>query len=339
MKLLKMNPRRLYWLLRTARVAACLSVTIFPLCRNASAIAIPYTGKHTAAYEALQQGRADDALNMLHPMSPNDADAQNLLCRVFMAEERFDEAVPLCEQAVSLAPGNAMYQLTLAHANGGRAQHISPLIALPVAHRARDHFEAAAKLAPSNWGVLSDLGEYYVQAPSIAGGGVDKARQLIPHLMKLNAARGHWLTARVAEESKDYATAENEYKQAIATGQMVPEGDVNLAIFYNKRGRQNDAVEYIRKAEAADNERDPVLVDAATLLIQMNQETALALHMLRAYLTSSSRTEDAPAFAVHVQVGKILERDGDHAGATREFNEALALARDYAPAQKALHAQ
>ncbi len=295
---------------------------------------------HAAAHAAMAEGRADDALNLLRPMTrehPNDAEAQNLLCRVLMSEERADDAVPACERAVAIAPNDAQYQLALAHADGSKAEHASPFTALSIARRARDHFEAAARIAPGNWSVLSDLGEYYAEAPGIAGGGVEKARRLLPQLMKLNPARGHWLAARIAEETKDFSTAEQEFKLAVATGLNLPEGLVNLAEFYRKHNRNSEAEDCIRKAEAADTAHDPVLVDAATQLQKMGRNDDLALHLLRLYLASANRTEDAPAFAVHTQIGQILQREGNRAAADREYNDALALAHDYAPAQKALH--
>src|SRR4051794_38669873 len=53
---------------------------------------------HAAAspLEALQQGRADEAIAALQARiqaTGNDAEAHNLLCRVYYAEERWEQAV------------------------------------------------------------------------------------------------------------------------------------------------------------------------------------------------------------------------------------------------------
>jgi tetratricopeptide (TPR) repeat protein len=298
--------------------------------------------EHTLAHAALSEGRADDALALLRPMTstnPQDAEAQNLLCRVLLSEERPDDALQPCERAASLAPDNAHYQLWLAHANGSKAEHASPLTALSIARRARDHFEAAARLAPNDWGILSDLGEFYVEAPGIAGGGIEKARRLLPRLMQLNTSRGHWLAAKLAEENKDYVTAESEYKQAIATGSNVPEGWVNLASFYRRRGRLDEADDCVHKAEQADSDHDSVLVDAATVLRMMNREDVLAIRMLLSYLASDHRSESAPAFAVHCTLGQILQHEGSRAAAIHEYAAALELAHDYAPALRGMRSR
>jgi len=326
---------------RVPTVAAVLSLLMLMLMTMKGTEAVA-EDQHALARAELAEGRADDALNLLRPMTkanPMDAEAQDLLCRVLLSEDRADDAVPPCERAVFLAPWNAQYQLALAHASGSKAQHASYFTALGIARRAHDHFEAAARLAPDNWSVLSDLGEYYTDAPPIAGGGVAKARALLPRLMKLNAARGHWLAAKIAEDTKDFATAESEYKQAIASGENLPEGWVNLAAFYVRHDRMNEAVDCIHKAYEADTARDPVLVDAANLLRQMGRDDALAIRMLREYLASKNQTEDAPAFAVHTTIGEILQQDGDRMAANREYEAALALAHDYAPALRAIRSR
>ena len=57
--------------------------------------------------------------------------------------------------------------------------------------------------------------------------------------------------------------------------------------------------------------------------------------LLRDYLASPAKTDDAPAFKVHLQLGDLLKRRGDTDGAQREYAAALALASNYAPARKA----
>jgi Flp pilus assembly protein TadD len=62
----------------------------------------------------------------------------------------------------------------------------------------------------------------------------------------------------------------------------------------------------------------------------------LAESLLREYLSSPAKSDDAPAFKVHLQLGDLLAERGDSAGAHLEYATALALAPNYAPAQKAM---
>jgi hypothetical protein len=62
----------------------------------------------------------------------------------------------------------------------------------------------------------------------------------------------------------------------------------------------------------------------------------MAEKALRDYLASTAKTDEAPAFKAYVELGKLMESNGDKAGAATQFESALALAKDYAPAKKAL---
>ncbi|MHB1022490.1 MAG: tetratricopeptide repeat protein [Acidobacteriaceae bacterium] len=304
------------------------------------AVSAPLLAANTEsdAYTALEQGRADEAISLLKPLiaaNANNSEAHNLLCRVYYSEGNLDAAVRECQTAVDQSPNSSTYHLWLARALGDKADHASIFSAFGMAKQVARNFELAVKLDPNNVDALTDLGEFYLEAPGIVGGGVDKAQQVASQLEGKNASRAHWLKARLAEHNKDFSTAEAEYKKAIEAGSNVPEAWVNLAGFYRKQNKFDAAEEAVRNAIKADSKHDAVLVDAASVLQRMNREPELAIHALQLYLDSPNKSESAPAFRVHVTLGKLLRQKGDIAGAQKEFAAALALAHDYVPAKKA----
>jgi cytochrome c-type biogenesis protein CcmH/NrfG len=75
----------------------------------------------------LAAGRADDAISRLNlslSAKPGDAEAHNLLCRVYYQEKRWDDAIHQCETAVQLAPLESGYHLWLGRAYGEKADAI-----------------------------------------------------------------------------------------------------------------------------------------------------------------------------------------------------------------------
>jgi TolA-binding protein len=58
--------------------------------------------------------------------------------------------------------------------------------------------------------------------------------------------------------------------------------------------------------------------------------------MLRRYLSTPEKTEDAPAFQAHYLLGEILEKQGNKPAAADEYRAALSLAPTYEQAQNAL---
>jgi tetratricopeptide (TPR) repeat protein len=187
----------------------------------AAAMAIPAPAQAAGdslaqANAALQAGEADKAMTLLRAdvqSGKDPAEAHNLECRVLFTLEQWNNAVKECEQAVNLDRQNSTYHLWLGRALGEKASRASFLNAYSLAKRTRAEFELAVLLNPRNAEALTSLGEYYEQAPGIVGGGLGKAENVAAQLEKVDAARAHELRARIAEQRKDYGSAEREFKQ------------------------------------------------------------------------------------------------------------------------------
>jgi tetratricopeptide (TPR) repeat protein len=298
----------------------------------------PLMADDRQANTLLQQGRMDEAEAVLQQTltaQPNDAVAHQLLCRVFYAQEMAEEAIKECEQAVADAPGDSNNHLWLGRAYGYKASHASPLIALTLAKKVHSSFERAVELDGNNINAMDDLGEYYVAAPTIVGGGLDKAETLAAKMMPRFPSRSHRLLARIAEKRKDMATAEGEFKNAVATGKT-PEAYIDLGHFYRRQQQSDRILPTLQAGIDADRRKDAALVDAASILSAAHLSQPLSESLLRQYLASPARSDDAPAFKVHLQLGALLAQRGDLAGAHREYAAALGLASNYAPARKAM---
>ncbi|MHB1673276.1 MAG: tetratricopeptide repeat protein [Acidobacteriaceae bacterium] len=286
----------------------------------------------------LNAGRADDAISLLQQQlskDPDKAAAHNLLCRVYLQEERWSEAESECARAVELAPGNSAYHQWLGRAYGGAAAHASLASAYILAKKVHAEFETAVRLDPENVSALSDLGEYLVDVPRILGGGATYAEQISQQLAPLNASRYHELQARIDEKKSDFSGAEQQWKLAIQSSSYPADEWMNLAGFYADRKNFPAMQQAIQNGIAADPAKGKALVLGATLLLQKHQDLQLAEQMLRRYLASRQQSEEAPAFQVYVQLGELLASRGDAADAQREYAAAHALASNYAPARQA----
>lgn len=286
----------------------------------------------------LQQGRVDEAHNALQNMlasQPRDAYAHQLLCRVYYAQEMADEAIQECELAASQDPGDSNTQMWLGRSYGMKASHAHPLTAFALARKVRYSFERAVELDPQNIQAMSDLGEFYVDAPAIVGGGLDKGRALAERMQSRFPSQSHRLLALIASEDKDVTTAEAEFKKAVLAGKT-PAAYIDLGQFYQRQNQPDKALEALKAGIDADRRKDSSLVDAASILNAMNRSPQLAEDLLRQYLSSSAKSDDAPAFKVHLQLGDLLQHHGDAASAHHEYAAAVALASNYAPARKSM---
>jgi tetratricopeptide (TPR) repeat protein len=305
---------------------------------------LPLRADPSLANSLLQQGRVDDATAVLQQAvksQPTDARSHQLLCRAYYAEEMADAAIHECELAASNAPNDSDTQMWLGRAYGLKASSANPFSAFSLAKKVCAAFERAVQLDPGNVHAASDLGEFYVAAPSIVGGGLDKARKLAEQIKPRSESRSHRLLAEIAAKKKDTATEEGEYKAA-ATAGKTPEAYIDLGQFYADHNQPDKAVAALQSGIEANRSRgagrsgDAVLVDAASVLTSVKRSPELAERLLREYLSSPAKSDGAPAFKVHVQLGDLLLKRGDSAGAHREYAAALALASNYAPARKAM---
>jgi tetratricopeptide (TPR) repeat protein len=292
------------------------------------------------ANAALQAGEADKALALLNTLDKLDkpggsAEAYNLRCRVEYTLEQWNQAANDCEQAVKLDGQSSDDHLWLGRALGEKASRASFLSAYSLARRVRAEFEEAARLNPRNVEALAAQCEFYYSAPGVVGGGISKSEMVAAELDRIDPARAHELRGHIAEQRKDYGTAEREYKQAI-TGSAHPAFQwITLASFYCGRQLWTEMESAIRSGEnaaARDKHAGVALFNGASLLRATNRDPARAAKMLEVYLGGSDKTEEGPAFVAHVWLARLKEQLGDTAAASRERAAALALAHEYTPA-------
>jgi len=287
----------------------------------------------------LQAGEADKAIALLTPLSTSGdgaAEAQNLLCRVRFTLQQWTQAAANCQQAVNLDEQNSDNHMWLGRVLGRQASHASFISAFGIAKHSLSEMQTSVKLNPQNGPALSDLGDYYAQAPGIAGGGTDKAQAIALQLDKVDSARAQQLRGDIAMAQKDYTTAENEYRQAVAVAKEPADYWSVLANFYRSRQRWSDldsAIQGCIAAAAKDKNSSFALYDGAGVLIAAKRNPSLAAQMLQNYLASSSTSEDAPTFIAHILLSRLKQQLGDAAGAKAESAIAAQLAKEFNPAQ------
>ena len=294
--------------------------------------------ERVAAERALMQGQIDEAVaktQRLAAADPKDGQAYLLLCRSFYAEAHADEAIDACTKATQALPHSSEAQDWLGRSLGMKAERAGPIAGLSLALKVKAAFETAVALDPENDEAINDLGEFYIDVPMIIGSGLDKSAALANQALARRPQPAHRILAMTAEKRKDYETAEREFRAAVAVANRADAWN-DLGAFYRRRGEYDKAVEALKQGLAVNRAKDAGLVDAASLLDRMHREPALTQKALRDYLERGVKSDDAPAIKVHVMLGKLLESEGDKAGAKIEFETALQMASGYGPAKQAL---
>ena len=91
---------------------------------------------------------------------------------------KYEDSIVKLENAIDLEPNVAKYHHILAKSYGRQAEKSGWFKAIKLAKKTLAHLEIAAKLDNENIEILSDLMEYYLEAPMFLGGSAKKANQI-----------------------------------------------------------------------------------------------------------------------------------------------------------------
>jgi tetratricopeptide (TPR) repeat protein len=288
--------------------------------------------------DLLASGHVDEAILALeqstHSSAP-DPESYNLLCRAYYIIDDWDRGIAACERAVKLAPENGLYHLWLARIYGEKADRAGIITGAGLVKKVRTEFERAVELDPKNAAARADLAEFYLEAPSIVGGGKDKARAQVDALAGLNPAVADYVAGQIAAKEKDFETAERAYRAAIETSHGTAIAWLHLAQFMAHANRFDEMDAALHSMSSAPLDHPEALMDGASLLLHFGRNYALAESLLRRYLANGP-VEEGPAFKAHDFLGQLLEKQGDRRAAAEEYRAALALSHTYARAREHL---
>lgn len=164
-----------------------------------------------------KSAEAQTAFEKIAVADPSCAEAQRALAELALRRDDGDKAVAYAEKAVALAPNNADAYAALGDAYGSSAQKASVFSQFGLAKKCLAAYQRAAELAPTTVKFHQSLFDFYRQAPSIAGGGTDKAMAEATTIKKLDPLQGRIAFAALYTADKKYDQALAEFDEALKT--------------------------------------------------------------------------------------------------------------------------
>ncbi len=234
------------------------------------------------------------SLEALSGLSSPTAAEYCLIGRDYMMLGDFKKATEALERASGMEPGNSNYALWLGRAWGRRAETSSPFTAPMSAAKARDAFERAVQLDPKNLEALSDLFDYYLQAPGFLGGGEDKAANLAARMAAINPAEYQFSQAQLAERRKEYNSAEEHFRRAVELAPRHVGRFIELARYLAKRGQNQESEAVWAQAEKVAPGNARVMFWRAKTYVQQNRNLDQAQELLKRYLRCELTPDDPP---------------------------------------------
>jgi Tfp pilus assembly protein PilF len=229
-------------------------------------------------------------IHQLH--GATDAGSLGLLGQAYLMSNEFRLATDTLQRAVTLDPTNSVTQDWLGRAFGRRAETAFPIAAIGLATHAREAFEKAVQLNPANSDAVNDLFEFYLQAPGMLGGGVDRARGLLPIIEKHDPVEVHFARARIHEQLKEFARAEAEYRKAMQMAPHDPGRIIDVAKFLASRGKHEESDRMFLIAEMVQPDSPGLMYSRADCWIHAGRNLEQARDLLNRYLASPDLTPE-----------------------------------------------
>jgi tetratricopeptide (TPR) repeat protein len=261
--------------------------------------------------------------------------------RVLMDSNKADAAVKAFEKAIALDDKISDYHLWLGNAVGSVARNASVLRQPFLARRVKSEFERAVQLDPASVNAREGLVSFYLEAPGIMGGSVAKAREQADGIAKVNAMRGHFARARVAENQKDTATVEREYRTAFEEN---PDSSIAMTTFAGAlaAGNRGDEAFTVVDKYLARHPGDVLATfwigRLAAITGKQLERGEKALHAVLESPNLGTGPNQPALFAIHFRLGDIAAKRGDKTTARKEYEKSIELNSKFDGAKKALKA-
>jgi Flp pilus assembly protein TadD len=234
------------------------------------------------------------SLQMVQAIKPPTGETYFLMGRDYFGLGQFKPATENFQKATSLDPKNSDYALWLGRTWGRRAEAASPLTAPSAASKARQFFELAVRLDPRNQEAVNDLFDYYLNAPGMLGGGLDKAAKVAQHIAELDEAEGHFAQAQLADRRKQFDSAEQHFRRAMQLAPKQVGRVIDLARYLAKRGRVQESDEVFAQAEKIAPGSPKLLYSRARTYVETKRNLDQARKLLQRYMRSNLTPEDPP---------------------------------------------
>ncbi len=215
----------------------------------------------------------------------------------------YKKAVDSFEKALSVAPNSSEAELWLGRAWGRRAESGSPF-AIIYAGKTRQCFEKAVALDPHNREARNDLFDFYLNAPGVLGGGLDKAEAAAKGIAIERPAEYEFEEAQIAEKRNDLVTAEAHLRRAVELAPRESGRLVDLARFLAKRGNLDESDRLFAQARTLSPNKPGVAFAEARTDIEHHRNMEQARRLLQSYLRAQL-TPDDPS---RQEAEKLLQR-------------------------------
>jgi len=277
-------------------------------------------------------GLATALLGLCAPMIRAEAQQDTARARVSFEQgrsafqaRRFDDAAAAFERAIALNPGRSEYQLWLGNAYTKQLATANFIRKGMIGRRIGPQYDKAVELDSSSVAAAEARVDFYLEAPGMVGGGVDKAKVEAARLTRLNAYAGGFARAKIAEKEKLPEQTESEYRGLMRSFPDSTRPVAVLATLLQSRERYPEAFDLI-DARLARFPNDTVMIyQLGRVAAISGREMTRGEAALRKFLSLLGVSDPSSRANAHFRLGMIREKQGDVTNARVQYDSAIVL--------------
>jgi tetratricopeptide (TPR) repeat protein len=290
-------------------------------------------------YEAGQYDEARTYYEGVLEKDPNDVMATVYMGRIAMANKDFQGATEWMDKAVALAPDSSNVHYWSAIAYVTKLQNTQDFTQMQMlVDKVKSHIGKAVELDPANVDARLFLAGFYMNAPPIAGGSMEKAKEQAELLLEYDKFRGQLFMAELHKKEKDFEKASEAY---LAAADIDPENSdpyYQMGMMYQSTEEYDKAFESLEKAIEIDPDAFGALYQIGRTGVISENNLDRAIECLQLYLAREPE-RGLPTWAnARWRLGMLYEIKGDDETARKQYEIALELNPDDENARKTLDA-
>ena len=267
---------------------------------------------------------------------PERSEGYRLICMYWISDNDWNKAIKWGKKAVKKNENSGMAHHWLGRAYGLKARNSSKFRAAFIVGNIREHFIRAAEIMPEYIKTHEDLFNFYSGSPKIAGGSVEKAKEELEHIEKLDPYRGADMKANYFLSLGEYGLAEKEIEKAINLDSMnIANRWTKMYILKNINVMSSrKQLRIIQKMSPGDSLK--IFYQLGLTYLSEGDSLQAGIDIYNRYLSSPVVKSSPTYVASFWRLGMVYEKAGDYPNAKAKYEESLKLNPNFNPAKRSL---
>lgn len=275
------------------------------------------------AIKLIETKNTSEAKKILQGIKESDkeyAAAQFWLGRISYDEKKYDEAESFFEEAIEVNDKQAEYHNWYGNTLGAIASDANMFKQGMLAPKMKSAWEKAVAIKSDYIEPRQSLIQYYLSAPSMMGGSVDKAKEMANEIMKIKPAEGHLQLGNIYYKEENYTAAEKEF---ITMAKLDPDYQSRLANYYLNQKQFSKAFDLFEESLKKNPEDMLSTYQLGKASAISGERLDRGEACLKKYLTYQPKQNEPSHAGAQMRLAQIVEKKGNKAEAKKLFTQAL----------------